>query len=195
MSVLFLALFGFQISAAITGFADLVTFLEVFILFPVLLLTLIYSIPGVMQVWRKYAMPKAGRMIPASSLLALVVGFVIGGASVSILASGAVTSLVKSSGVAADIVIVPGAANAGTAMPFAPASFTVKVGSTVTWANNDTATHTVTSTSAPAGAKSFDSGNLPYGNKFSVTFTLAGMYKYYCSNHPSMTGIIVVTAS
>ena len=39
----------------------------------------------------------------------------------------------------------------------------------MTWANNDTATHTVTSTSVPAGAKSFDSGNLPYGNKFSVT--------------------------
>ena len=129
MCILFLGLFGFKISAAITGFADLVTFLEVFILFPVLLLTLIYSILGVRQVWRKYAMPKAGRMIPGSSFLALVVvGFVIGGASVGVIASGAVTSLVKSSGVKADILIVPGAANAGTAIPFAPASLTVKVG-------------------------------------------------------------------
>lgn len=70
---------------------------------------------------------------------------------------------------------------------FSPASLTVKVGTKVTWTNNDSTTHTVT---ADQGA--FDAGNLPPGQSFSFTFTKAGTYNYHCSIHPSMTATIVV---
>lgn len=70
---------------------------------------------------------------------------------------------------------------------FSPASVTVKVGTKVTWKNNDSVTHTVT---ADQGA--FDSGDLPPGQSFSFTFTKAGTYSYHCNIHPSMTATIVV---
>jgi len=70
---------------------------------------------------------------------------------------------------------------------FSPATLTVKVGTKVTWTNNDSATHTVT---ALQGA--FDSGDLPTGQSFSFTFTKAGTYNYHCAIHSSMTATIIV---
>lgn len=73
---------------------------------------------------------------------------------------------------------------------FSPAAITVKVGTTVTWTNNDSTTHTVTSTDSPV---SFDSGNLAPGKTYSFTFTKAGGYKYHCSIHTDMVGSVTVT--
>jgi len=70
---------------------------------------------------------------------------------------------------------------------FNPGTLTVKVGDTVTWTNNDSATHTVT-----ANDNSFDSANLASGASFSHTFSKAGTYPYRCTIHPNMTGTIVV---
>ncbi len=70
---------------------------------------------------------------------------------------------------------------------FGPASLTVKVGTTVTWTNNDSVTHTVT-----ANAGAFDSGPLAPGHSFQFTFHKAGTYAYHCSIHPSMTATIIV---
>ncbi|HLG62304.1 MAG TPA: cupredoxin family copper-binding protein [Ktedonosporobacter sp.] len=70
---------------------------------------------------------------------------------------------------------------------FAPASLTVKVGTKVTWTNNDSATHTVTDLKG-----AFDSGDLPTGQSFSFTFTKAGTYNYHCAIHSSMTATIIV---
>jgi len=71
---------------------------------------------------------------------------------------------------------------------FAPDSRSVKVGDSVTWTNQDGATHTVT---ADDGA--FDSGNLAGGKAFSFTFEEAGTYAYHCNIHQSMTGTVTVT--
>jgi len=71
---------------------------------------------------------------------------------------------------------------------FAPDSRSVKVGDSVTWTNQDGATHTVT---ADDGA--FDSGNLAGGKAFSFTFDEAGTYAYHCNIHKSMTGRVTVT--
>lgn len=73
---------------------------------------------------------------------------------------------------------------------FDPASKSVKVGTTVTWTNNSSAPHTVTSDTGP---DSFD-GQVSSGDKFSFTFTKAGTYTYHCSIHPYMHGTITVTA-
>lgn len=71
---------------------------------------------------------------------------------------------------------------------FHPSSLTVKVGTKVTFVNEDSVTHTATSSSnAP-----IDSGNLTKGQSYTVTFTKAGTYSYTCTIHPYMKGTIVV---
>jgi plastocyanin len=70
---------------------------------------------------------------------------------------------------------------------FAPLSLTVKAGSTVTWINLDQEPHTVVS---EAGL--FRSGALDTSESFSYKFDSPGTYRYLCTIHPRMTGIIVV---
>jgi plastocyanin len=69
---------------------------------------------------------------------------------------------------------------------FSPAELKVKVGDTVTWTNHDDIPHTVVS------AGKFRSKTMDTDNTFSFTFTSAGDYKYFCSLHPHMTGMIKV---
>lgn len=68
---------------------------------------------------------------------------------------------------------------------FDPGILRVKVGTTVTWINEDTASHTVKS-------DVFVSGNIGQGEKFTFTFSAPGTYNYSCGIHPTMTGQIVV---
>ena len=69
---------------------------------------------------------------------------------------------------------------------FSPAELKVKVGDTITWTNHDDIPHTVVS------AGKFRSKAMDTDNDFSFTFTSAGDYKYFCSLHPHMTGMIKV---
>jgi plastocyanin len=69
---------------------------------------------------------------------------------------------------------------------FQPAELTIKIGTTVTWTNRDDIPHTIVS------AGKFRSKTLDTDDKFSFTFTNAGDYKYFCSLHPHMTGMIKV---
>jgi plastocyanin len=69
---------------------------------------------------------------------------------------------------------------------FQPAELKIKVGTTVTWTNRDDIPHTVVS------AGKFRSKTLDTDDKFAFTFTNAGDYKYFCSLHPHMTGMIKV---
>ena len=86
---------------------------------------------------------------------------------------------------------VPAGAAAGAVtiknFSFNPETLSVKVGQTVTWANSDTATHTVT-----ADDGSFDSGHVATGTTFQQTFTNAGTFSYHCNIHPSMKATITV---
>lgn len=75
---------------------------------------------------------------------------------------------------------------------FTPASKTISVGTTLTWKNQDSFAHTVTSGTPGSPSGLFDSGNLGSGGTFSYTFNSAGSFKYFCSIHPSMTGTITV---
>lgn len=74
---------------------------------------------------------------------------------------------------------------------FAPASITVNEGDTITWTNQDTAPHTVTTTSGP---QSLNSPYLSKGQSWSYTFSAPGTYEYYCTVHPDMRARVVVRA-
>ena len=71
---------------------------------------------------------------------------------------------------------------------FSPGALTVKVGTSVTWTNQDSVAHTVT-----ADDGSFDSGHLGNGLTFKQTFAKAGTFAYHCAIHRSMTASITVT--
>lgn len=80
-------------------------------------------------------------------------------------------------------------ANAGS-NSFSPNPVEVKVGETVTWVNDDSGRHTVTSKDDV-----FDSGMMGKAQSFSFTFDKAGEYPYFCEPHPNMMGTVVVTES
>jgi len=108
----------------------------------------------------------------------------------------------SSSGTTTTISIIPGAALKCTTAYF-PYSVTILVGETVTWKNNDTMAHTVTSTSdsgptctAVGGSitsSPLDSGLIAANGTFSHTFDTAGTYDYVCtvSGH-LMRGTVIV---
>ena len=88
---------------------------------------------------------------------------------------------------------VPGCENTAEGC-FIPSMVTIDVGGEVTWENDDTAAHTVTSgtpTEGPSGV--FDSSLVMAGSSFSHTFEDAGSFDYFCMVHPWMQGMVMVT--
>ena len=74
---------------------------------------------------------------------------------------------------------------------FSPSTLTVAPGTKVTVTNEDSVTHTLTSTSSPVA---FDTGDISSGA--TVTFTApskAGTYAYICTIHTYMHGTLTVS--
>jgi plastocyanin len=98
--------------------------------------------------------------------------------------SRAATQLVTS------VSIVNGASVPTNEEFFVPDDVQITAGSVVTWKNDDTASHTVTSGSVqnntPTPNGNFDSGILNAGDSFQFVFDKAGEYPYYCTIHPWM---------
>jgi plastocyanin len=87
----------------------------------------------------------------------------------------------------------------GSSLPdgkgFIPDTMPVKIGTLVTWINEDDALHTVTS-GTPKGGNSgaeFDSSYVDAGKTWQYRFDKMGTFKYYCTLHPFMKGKIVVS--
>jgi plastocyanin len=72
---------------------------------------------------------------------------------------------------------------------FAPKAVTVKVGQKVTWTNEDSVDHNVTSQSG----ETIKSDNFGKGGTFSFTPKKAGTIKYVCTIHPGMTATLTVS--
>jgi plastocyanin len=70
---------------------------------------------------------------------------------------------------------------------FVPASISVKPGTIITWTNEDSAQHTVTSADG-----SWGSDQLAQGDSYMKKFDTPGSYDYHCSIHASMRGVVVV---
>ena len=72
---------------------------------------------------------------------------------------------------------------------YRPKNVTVKIGTTLTWTNNDTTTTSVTS-DAPG---LFDSGPLAAGASWKYTFSQAGTFPYHSSGNTGEFGSVTVT--
>jgi len=92
--------------------------------------------------------------------------------------------------------IYNGAANSANPPGYTSDTVTLVIGvdNTVTWTNNDSIHHTVTSTSAPSDG-SFNSGNMNGGAVYTHVFTVPGTYQYDCEYHSWMTDAMVVKAA
>ncbi len=158
----------------------LLFFLAIFVEIP-------YGTYGFYSARKSGSQPKQISLVSALALVA--VGFAIGGLIIGSLTTGTIGKLTNAAGTTADITIVVGAGNEDNGQFYVPDSFTVSVGNHVVWFNRDTKAHTVTGVT-----NAFDSGNMPNGALYSVTFNQSGTYKYYCVYHPWMKGTIVVTS-
>ena len=187
-------LLSFTPGGGFASFADSTSFLTAIIGTPAFILVVVYSGLGLMTRRKGGTQAKPARLMPTSSVLALVtLGFVIGGALIGVLAGAVISGLVETSPARADVTIVVGASNNGVVQPYSPGNLTVKVGSIVTWVNMDPVAHKVTSSSVPSGASTFDSGVVLFGYSYNHKFNQPGVYHYYCTIHPNMTGTIIVT--
>jgi plastocyanin len=74
-----------------------------------------------------------------------------------------------------------------TKSAFAPKELTVAPGTRVVWTNRDEVPHTVTSSD-----KAFASKGLDTSDTYEFTFTTEGDFKYLCTVHPFMTGVVHV---
>jgi plastocyanin len=74
---------------------------------------------------------------------------------------------------------------------FDPAAISVPVGTKVTWTNNGTNLHNVTS----FDGGTFDSGVIPGGASFNFMFTKPGSFRYFCRQHflTGMFGSVTVS--
>ena len=73
---------------------------------------------------------------------------------------------------------------------FVPAQKTVAAGTRITWTNNDTVPHSVTTSD-----NHFDSGPIPPGKTFEWTADGSGTIAYHCIFHPSMTAELTIRSA
>jgi plastocyanin len=78
--------------------------------------------------------------------------------------------------------------------PYIPGSIIIQSGDKVRWINTDVEVHSVTSglEGSADGGKQFDSGLLNANQTFEHTFDKPGIYNYFCTIHPIMTGLVNV---
>jgi plastocyanin len=75
---------------------------------------------------------------------------------------------------------------------YIPSQIIIPNGDQVTWINEDSAFHSVTSGFYNEPTGFFDSGYLDPYQSFSFIFDKIGVYDYYCTLHPWMKGQVIV---
>ena len=90
-------------------------------------------------------------------------------------------------GPAAFAAVITGQSVSISNFTFAPKDIVVPVGTTVTWVNGDDVPHVVRAVDGAFHSKPLDSDD-----RFSFTFTTPGVFSYFCSLHPKMTGKVIV---
>lgn len=97
------------------------------------------------------------------------------------------------------IVDIPAGSVSSTAsLHYVPPKIAIPAGTTVAWFNDDPGqVHTVTSgyPHATNTGQIFNSGYMPFGAFYQLTFDSPGDYYYHCTLHPYMTGFVHVDGS
>ena len=75
---------------------------------------------------------------------------------------------------------------------YVPSLILTKKGNSVTWVNEDSAFHSVTSGFYGSPTELFDSGHLDPFESFTFTFDEVGYYDYFCTLHPWMKGQVTI---
>jgi len=75
---------------------------------------------------------------------------------------------------------------------YIPSIIIIEKGKQVTWVNEDSAFHSITSGFYTAPTELFDSGYLDPFESYTLTFDEAGTYDYFCTLHPWMKGQVIV---
>lgn len=125
-------------------------------------------------------------LVAALSVLAAACGSDYSSPSTSPSPTPAPTPAPADGGPASTITIPMGAETLGN-RAYNPGNLDISVGSTVTWTNTDSTSHTSTS-----NASGWDSGIIAPGRQFSFTYQTAGSFPYHCAIHPGMTGTVTV---
>lgn len=95
--------------------------------------------------------------------------------------------------IASGTVVMPNGVGGNIKLNFDPPVVVAVIGknNTITWHNEDTFTHTVTSTTG-----AFNSGDIKPGTTWTYTFSTPGNYSYYCVYHSAwMKGMVIVLSS
>ena len=75
---------------------------------------------------------------------------------------------------------------------YIPSLIVIEKGKQVTWVNEDSAFHSITSGFYNTPTDLFDSGHLDPFESYTLTFDETGTYDYFCTLHPWMKGQVVV---
>ena len=75
---------------------------------------------------------------------------------------------------------------------YIPSEIFIEKGEQVTWINEDSAFHSVTSGFYDSPTSLFDSGHLDPFETYTVTFDESGIFDYFCTLHPWMMGQVIV---
>jgi len=75
---------------------------------------------------------------------------------------------------------------------YIPSTIVVEKGKSVTWLNEDSSFHSVTSGFYPESSGLFDSGHLDPYESYTLSFDDLGTYDYFCTLHPWMKAQVIV---
>lgn len=75
---------------------------------------------------------------------------------------------------------------------YIPSNIVIEKGKQVTWVNEDSAFHSVTSGFYETPTELFDSGHLDPYESYTLTFDESGTFDYFCTLHPWMNGQVIV---
>ena len=75
---------------------------------------------------------------------------------------------------------------------YIPPNIVVEKGKSVTWLNEDSSFHSVTSGFYPEPSGLFDSGHLDPYQSYTLSFDEYGTYDYFCTLHPWMKAQVIV---
>jgi len=75
---------------------------------------------------------------------------------------------------------------------YIPSIIVIDSGKQVTWVNQDSAFHSVTSGFYGAPTELFDSGHMDPFESYTLTFDDVGTFDYFCTLHPWMKGQVIV---